>query len=40
VNMVDRLIDAASGTFVVFLEMPNLKLEIPAGGNIKLFFQS
>jgi RND family efflux transporter MFP subunit len=38
VNMVDRLIDAASGTFVVFLEMPNLKLEIPAGVKCKVVF--
>jgi RND family efflux transporter MFP subunit len=38
VNMVDRLIDAASGTFVVFLEMPNPKLEIPAGVKCKVIF--
>ncbi|MDP1773346.1 MAG: efflux RND transporter periplasmic adaptor subunit [Methylobacter sp.] len=38
VNMVDRLIDAASGTFVVFLEMPNSKLEIPAGVKCKVDF--
>ena len=38
VNMVDRLIDAASGTFVVFLEMPNPKLEIPAGVKCKVDF--
>jgi RND family efflux transporter MFP subunit len=38
VNMVDRLIDAASGTFVVFLEMPNPKLEIPAGVKCKVVF--
>ena len=38
VNMVDRLIDAASGTFVVFLEMPNLKFEIPAGVKCKIVF--
>lgn len=31
INMIDRLIDAASGTFVVFLEMRNPKLEIPVG---------
>lgn len=31
VKSVDRLIDAASGTFVVLLELPNPKLEIPAG---------
>lgn len=28
---VDRLIDAASGTFVVQLELPNTQLSIPAG---------
>ncbi len=28
---VDRLIDAASGTFVVLLELPNPQLAIPAG---------
>jgi len=38
VNMVDRLIDAASGTFVVFLEMQNPKLEIPAGVKCKVVF--
>lgn len=38
VNMVDRLIDAASGTFVVFLEMPNPKFEIPAGVKCKVVF--
>lgn len=31
VVMVDRLIDAGSGTFVVFLSLPNPKLEIPSG---------
>lgn len=31
VKAVDRLIDAASGTFVVLLEVSNSKLEIPAG---------
>lgn len=31
VKSVDRLIDAASGTFVVLLDLPNPKLEIPAG---------
>jgi hypothetical protein len=31
VKSVDRLIDSASGTFVVYLEMPNPKLDIPAG---------
>jgi hypothetical protein len=31
VSSVDRLINAASGTFVVLLELPNPNLEIPAG---------
>lgn len=40
VKTVDRLIDAASGTFVVFLEMPNPKLEVPAGVKCKASFAS
>jgi RND family efflux transporter MFP subunit len=31
VVMVDRLIDAASGTFVAILDLPNPHLDIPAG---------
>lgn len=38
VKTIDRLIDAASGTFVVFLEMPNPKFEIPAGVKCKATF--
>ncbi len=38
VKSVDRLIDAASGTFVVLLELPNPKLEIPAGVKCKASF--
>lgn len=38
VKSVDRLIDAASGTFVVMLELPNPKLEIPAGIKCKANF--
>jgi RND family efflux transporter MFP subunit len=38
VKTIDRLIDAASGTFVVFLEMPNPKFEIPAGVKCKASF--
>jgi RND family efflux transporter MFP subunit len=38
VNMIDRLIDAASGTFVIFLEMPNPKFEIPAGVKCTVTF--
>lgn len=33
VKIVDRLIDAASGTFGTFIEVPNPKLEIPAGAK-------
>ena len=35
---VDRLIDAASGTFVVLLELPNPKLDIPAGVKCRASF--
>lgn len=38
VRSVDRLIDAASGTFVVLLDLPNPKLEIPAGIKCKATF--
>lgn len=38
VKSVDRLINAASGTFVVFLELPNPKLDIPAGIKCKASF--
>lgn len=38
VKSVDRLIDAASGAFVALLEMPNPKLDIPAGVKCKLYF--
>lgn len=38
VKTIDRLIDAASGTFVVFLEMPNPKLDIPAGVKCRATF--
>lgn len=38
VMSVDRLIDAASGTFVVLLEMANPKLEIPAGVKCRASF--
>lgn len=36
VKSVDRLIDAASGTFVAHLELPNPRLEIPAGVKCKV----
>lgn len=31
VKVIDRLVDAASGTFVAFLEIVNPKLDVPAG---------
>lgn len=40
VKSIDRLIDAASGTFAVFLEMPNPKLEVSAGVKCKAQFSS
>lgn len=38
VKTVDRLVDAASGTFVAQLELPNPKLVIPAGVKCKAGF--
>ncbi|MDR3351942.1 MAG: efflux RND transporter periplasmic adaptor subunit [Zoogloeaceae bacterium] len=38
VRSVDQLVDAASGTFVVILELPNPKLQIPAGVTCKARF--
>jgi RND family efflux transporter MFP subunit len=38
VKGIDRLIDAASGTFVVYLELPNSKLDIPAGVKCRATF--
>lgn len=38
VRTIDRLINAASGTFVVFLEMSNPKLDVPAGMKCKAAF--
>lgn len=40
VKIVDRLIDAASGTFGLFVELPNPKHEIPAGIRCRVEFQS
>lgn len=36
VTQIDRMIDAASGTFTVFLEIPNPTLSIPAGMRCKV----
>lgn len=38
VRSIDKVIDAASGTFVVFLDLPNPKLEIPAGSKCRTVF--
>lgn len=38
VSSIDRLIDAASGTFVVFLSLPNPALDIPAGVKCRASF--
>jgi RND family efflux transporter MFP subunit len=39
VKVVDRVIDAASGTFGVRLELPNHKLELQAGVKCKVAFE-
>ena len=39
VTIVDRVIDSASGTFGVRLELPNPKGEIPAGVKCRVSFQ-
>jgi RND family efflux transporter MFP subunit len=39
VRSVDRLLDAASGTFVVLLELANPKLDIPAGVTCEARFE-
>jgi RND family efflux transporter MFP subunit len=39
VKIVDRVIDAASGTFGVRLELPNRKLEVPAGVKCRVAFE-
>lgn len=38
VKLVDKLVDAASGSFAVFLEVPNPKLDIPAGVKCRAEF--
>jgi multidrug efflux pump subunit AcrA (membrane-fusion protein) len=38
VTIVDSLIDAASRTFAVFLEVPNPKLDVPAGLKCRASF--
>lgn len=38
VNIIDRVVDAASGTFGVFLRVPNPKLTVPAGVKCKAEF--
>lgn len=38
ISIIDRVIDAASGTFVVFLDLPNPKMEVPSGVKCKAEF--
>ena len=38
VRAVDRLVDAASGTFTLIAEMPNRQLDVPAGVRCKARF--
>ena len=38
VNIIDRIVDAASGTFGVFVEVPNPDLTIPAGVKCQALF--
>jgi len=38
VNTIDRIVDAASGTFGVFLEIANPRLDVPAGVKCKADF--
>lgn len=38
VQIIDRIVDAASGTFGVFLEIANPKLDVPAGVKCKAEF--
>jgi len=38
VTIVDRVLDAASGTFGVRLELPNPKYRLPAGLKCKVTF--
>jgi RND family efflux transporter MFP subunit len=39
VKVVDRVLDAASGTFGVRLELPNPKLSVPAGIRCRVLFE-
>jgi len=40
VTIVDRVVDAASGTFGVRLEIPNSKHKLPPGLKCKVIFNS
>ena len=40
VTVVDRVLDAASGTFGVRLELPNPELRLPAGIGCKVSFET
>jgi len=39
ISSIDRIVDAASGTFVVFMDLPNPKLDLPAGVKCKATLQ-
>lgn len=38
VKFIDKMVDAASGTYVVFLEMPNQQLNVPSGVKCRADF--
>lgn len=38
IGIIDRVIDAASGTFVIFLDLPNPEMNIPSGIKCKAEF--
>lgn len=38
IRLIDRVVDAASGTFVVFLDLPNPRLDIPSGIKCRVNF--
>jgi hypothetical protein len=40
VVIADRVIDAASGTFSIRLEIPNPKYQLPAGLKCRVLFPS
>lgn len=40
VKIIDKIVDAASGTFAAFVELPNPKLEVPAGIRCRAEFSN